>query len=171
MSNSVKSKSHPDKSSGNKPPVVEIDAEDGDPIEPPPPELVEPDPEMTPEEAEQARKDYLLTRFRHCVLSERGILSAGDRQRAARRRASVRTDGNSAALARLADRCGDDALARPGSLLPAQSRRRADGDARRIDTHHSRFPRRRCRPLRGDRLRCDHGDRPPFRANLRGKEP
>src|SRR5712671_3400870 len=63
MSNSAKSKSHPDKSSGNKPSVVEIDAEDGDPIEPPPPELVEPDPEMTPEEAEQARKDYLLTRF------------------------------------------------------------------------------------------------------------
>src|SRR3954449_10028073 len=42
---------------------VEIDAEGGDRIEPPPPELVEPDPEMTPEEAEQARKDYLLTRF------------------------------------------------------------------------------------------------------------
>src|SRR4051812_3374921 len=63
MSNSVKSKSHRVKSSGNKPPVVEVDAEDGDPIEPPPPELVEPDPEMTPEEAEQARKDYLLTRF------------------------------------------------------------------------------------------------------------
>src|SRR5206468_2877614 len=77
MSNSVKSKSHPDKSSGNKPPVVEIDAEDGDPIEPPPPELVEPDPEMTPEEAEQARKDYLLTRF---WISARGYWgSNGDR--------------------------------------------------------------------------------------------
>ena len=35
----------------------------GDHVEPPPPEVVEPDPEMTPEEAEQARKDYLLTRF------------------------------------------------------------------------------------------------------------
>src|SRR5712671_1786679 len=77
MSNSAKSKSHPDKSSGNKPSVVEIDAEDGDPIEPPPPELVEPDPEMTPEEAEQARKDYLLTRF---WISARGFWGAsGDR--------------------------------------------------------------------------------------------
>jgi vitamin B12/bleomycin/antimicrobial peptide transport system ATP-binding/permease protein len=63
MSNSaVKSKSRPDKSSGNQPRAVEIGAEDGDPVEPPP-ELVEPDPEMTPEEAEQARKEYLLTRF------------------------------------------------------------------------------------------------------------
>ena len=34
-----------------------------DHVEPPPPELLEPDPELTPEEAEQARKDYLLTRF------------------------------------------------------------------------------------------------------------
>jgi vitamin B12/bleomycin/antimicrobial peptide transport system ATP-binding/permease protein len=64
MSNSaVKSKSPAKKSPGKKPPVVEIDAENGDPVEPPPPELVEPDPELTPEEAEQARKDYLLTRF------------------------------------------------------------------------------------------------------------
>ena len=31
--------------------------------EPPPPEVIEPDAEMSPEEAEQARKDYLLTRF------------------------------------------------------------------------------------------------------------
>src|SRR6267142_4730434 len=59
----TKPRPRPDKSSGNKPPIVEIDAEDGDPVEPPPPELDEPDPEMTPEEAEQARKDYLLTRF------------------------------------------------------------------------------------------------------------
>src|SRR6476659_5278698 len=58
----VKSRSRRGKSSRNKPPIVEIDAEDGDPVEPPPPELVEPDPEMTPEEAEQARKDYLLMR-------------------------------------------------------------------------------------------------------------
>ena len=42
---------------------VEIVAEDGDHIEPPPPKIVEPDPQMSPEEAEQARKDYLLTRF------------------------------------------------------------------------------------------------------------
>jgi len=125
-------------------PVIEIDAEGGDPIEPPPPELVEPDPDLTSEEAEQARRDYLLTRFRISArsfwgsngdrlawifsigllilivgqvgfqyginvwnramfdaieqrdsatvfLSERGVLSAGDRQRAARRRAGVRT--------------------------------------------------------------------------------
>jgi vitamin B12/bleomycin/antimicrobial peptide transport system ATP-binding/permease protein len=56
-------KSSAKKSSANKPAIVEVDAESGEAIEPPPPELVEPDPEMTPEEAEQARKDYLLTRF------------------------------------------------------------------------------------------------------------
>jgi putative ATP-binding cassette transporter len=44
-------------------PIVEVAAEAGDPIEPPPPELLEPDAELSPEEAEQARKDYLLTRF------------------------------------------------------------------------------------------------------------
>ncbi|PAY09299.1 ABC transporter ATP-binding protein [Bradyrhizobium sp. UFLA03-84] len=38
-------------------------AENGDHVEPPPPEILEPDPELSPEEAEQARKDYLLTRF------------------------------------------------------------------------------------------------------------
>src|SRR3954464_12011137 len=42
---------------------VEVAAEGGDHVEPPPPEIVEPDPELSPEEAEQARKDYLLTRF------------------------------------------------------------------------------------------------------------
>src|SRR6476660_6177735 len=46
-----------------KGPIVDVLAEAGDHIEPPPPEIVEPDPEMSPEEAEQARKDYLLTRF------------------------------------------------------------------------------------------------------------
>src|SRR3954471_19806426 len=46
-----------------RPPIVEIAAEDGDQIEPPPPEVVEPDPELSPEEAEQVRKRYLLTRF------------------------------------------------------------------------------------------------------------
>ena len=45
------------------PPIVEVAAEAGDHVEPPPPEVVEPDPELSPEEAEQARKDYLLTRF------------------------------------------------------------------------------------------------------------
>ncbi len=43
--------------------IVDIIAEDGEPVDPPPPEVVEPDPEWTEEEAEQARKDYLLTRF------------------------------------------------------------------------------------------------------------
>src|SRR5881398_999705 len=52
-----------EKSSGKRPDVVAIDDENGEVVEPPPPEVVEPDPEMTPEEAEEARKDYLLTRF------------------------------------------------------------------------------------------------------------
>jgi putative ATP-binding cassette transporter len=65
----VKSKSPAKKStsekesSENKSEIVDLTAEDGDHVEPPPPEVVEPDPELTPEEAEQARKDYLLTRF------------------------------------------------------------------------------------------------------------
>ncbi|MGY4475069.1 ABC transporter ATP-binding protein/permease [Bradyrhizobium sp. USDA 3364] len=42
---------------------VEVIAEGGDHVEPPPPEVLEPDPELSPEEAEEARKDYLLTRF------------------------------------------------------------------------------------------------------------
>src|SRR5437667_8534855 len=46
-----------------KSPMVEVVAEDGDHIEPPPPEVLEPEPDMSPEEAEQARKEYLLTRF------------------------------------------------------------------------------------------------------------
>src|SRR5512141_529238 len=45
------------------PPIMEVVAETGDHIEPPPPELLESDPAMSAEEAEQARKDYLLTRF------------------------------------------------------------------------------------------------------------
>jgi putative ATP-binding cassette transporter len=60
-----------------KPPIVEVVAETGKQIEPPPPELVEPDPDMTPEEAEQARRDYLLTRF---WISARGFWSkSGDK--------------------------------------------------------------------------------------------
>ncbi len=51
------------KNARKKPPIVEVVAEDGDHVDPPPPEVVEPDPELTPEEAEEARKDYLLTRF------------------------------------------------------------------------------------------------------------
>src|SRR5947207_15899994 len=48
---------------GRTQPIVEIKGENGDEVAPPPPEVIEPDPELTPEEAEQARKDYLLTRF------------------------------------------------------------------------------------------------------------
>jgi putative ATP-binding cassette transporter len=73
----AKSKSPAKKTSRKTPPVVEIDSESGDPVEPPPPELVEPDPELTPEELEQARKDYLLTRF---WISARGFWGGnGDR--------------------------------------------------------------------------------------------
>src|SRR5438552_97825 len=59
----VKSKSPANKSAANRPAIIEVDAKNGDAAEPPPPEPVEPDPELTPEEAEQARKDYLLMRF------------------------------------------------------------------------------------------------------------
>src|SRR5712675_3452840 len=60
-----------------KPTFVEVVAKTGDQVEPPPPEVVEPDPEWSPEEAEQARKDYLLTRF---WISARGFWGAsGDR--------------------------------------------------------------------------------------------
>jgi putative ATP-binding cassette transporter len=43
--------------------IIEVIAEDGDQVGPPPPEIVEPDPKLSPEEAEQVRKEYLLTRF------------------------------------------------------------------------------------------------------------
>ncbi|MBR0800929.1 ABC transporter ATP-binding protein/permease [Bradyrhizobium jicamae] len=46
-----------------KAPIIAVVAEGGDQIEPPPPEILEPDPELTSEEAEEARKGYLLTRF------------------------------------------------------------------------------------------------------------
>src|SRR4029077_10718030 len=56
---------------------VEVVAETGDHVEPPPPEAVEPDPQMSPEEVEQARKEYLLTRF---WISARGYWGrSGDR--------------------------------------------------------------------------------------------
>ena len=48
-------------------------ADDGNDIEPPP-EVVEPDPDLSAEEAEQARKDYLLTRF---WISARGFWGKG----------------------------------------------------------------------------------------------
>src|ERR1700704_4971298 len=58
-------------------PIVEVIAETGDHVEPPPPEVLETDPAMSAEEAEQARKDYLLTRF---WISARGFWGkAGDR--------------------------------------------------------------------------------------------
>ena len=50
-------------------------------------------------------------------------------------------------------------------------RRRADGHARRLDLDHSRLPRHRRDRLCRDRLRLDHDDRPPLRADLRGQEP
>ena len=63
--------------SNDQPEFVEVIAETGDQVEPPPPEVLEPDPDLTPEEAEQARKDYLLTRF---WISARGFWGkAGDR--------------------------------------------------------------------------------------------
>ena len=69
----VKKSSEPE----TKSEFVEVTAEGGDHVEPPPPEVVEPDPEMSPEEAEQARKDYLLTRF---WISARGYWGrSGDR--------------------------------------------------------------------------------------------
>ncbi len=49
--------------SNEKAPIVEVVAEAGDLVEPPPPEIIEPVPELTPEEAEEARREYLLTRF------------------------------------------------------------------------------------------------------------
>lgn len=66
-----------EKATDEKSEIVGIAAEDGEPVEPPPPEVVEPDPEWTEEEAEQARKDYLLTRF---WISARGFWGkSGDR--------------------------------------------------------------------------------------------
>ncbi|SEH83273.1 ABC transporter ATP-binding protein/permease [Tardiphaga sp. OK245] len=53
----------PAPASDAKGPIVGVVDEAGKHIEPPPPEVVEPDPDLTPEEAEQVRKDYLLTRF------------------------------------------------------------------------------------------------------------
>ena len=57
-----------------KAPIIDVVAEDGDHVEPPPPEIVEPDPQLSPEEAEEARKTYLLTRF---WISARGYWGRG----------------------------------------------------------------------------------------------
>src|SRR3981081_1487848 len=60
-----------------KAPIIEVVAEASDQVEPPPPEMLETDPAMSAEEAEQARKDYLLTRF---WISARGFWGKnGDR--------------------------------------------------------------------------------------------
>src|SRR5215831_9799641 len=60
-----------------KAPIIDVVAEGGDHVEPPPPEIVEPDPQLSPEEAEEARKSYLLTRF---WISARGYWGqSGDR--------------------------------------------------------------------------------------------
>jgi vitamin B12/bleomycin/antimicrobial peptide transport system ATP-binding/permease protein len=60
---STKTDSERKSASEEKSEFVEVTAEGGDHVDPPPPEVVEPDPELSPEEAEQVRKDYLLTRF------------------------------------------------------------------------------------------------------------
>jgi vitamin B12/bleomycin/antimicrobial peptide transport system ATP-binding/permease protein len=66
-----------ERSREEKAPIVEVVSEDGDQVEPPPPDAVEPDPELTPEEAGEARKKYLLTRF---WISARGYWGGdGDR--------------------------------------------------------------------------------------------
>src|ERR1700676_5091916 len=68
---------NPQAAAPNKPPIVEVVAETGDHVEPPPPEVLETDPEMSSEQAEQVRKDYLLTRF---WISARGFWgNNGDR--------------------------------------------------------------------------------------------
>ncbi|MBV9459152.1 MAG: ABC transporter ATP-binding protein/permease [Bradyrhizobium sp.] len=57
-------KPHDDETSReDKAEIVAVVAEDGAEVDPPPPEIVELDSELSPEEAEEARKQYLLTRF------------------------------------------------------------------------------------------------------------
>ncbi|MGJ5196856.1 ABC transporter ATP-binding protein/permease [Bradyrhizobium sp. HKCCYLRH1030] len=73
----VQDTARPPAQAPEKAPIIEIAAENGARVEPPPPELVEPDPELSPEEAEQLRKRYLLTRF---WISARGYWGqSGDR--------------------------------------------------------------------------------------------
>ncbi|MGJ4880332.1 MULTISPECIES: ABC transporter ATP-binding protein/permease [unclassified Bradyrhizobium] len=73
----VQDTARPPAQAPEKAPIIEIAAENGAQVEPPPPELVEPDPELSPEEAEQLRKRYLLTRF---WISARGYWGqSGDR--------------------------------------------------------------------------------------------
>ncbi|MGJ5133741.1 ABC transporter ATP-binding protein/permease [Bradyrhizobium oligotrophicum] len=73
----VQDTARPPAQAPEKAPIIEIAAENGGQVEPPPPEMVEPDPELSPEEAEQLRKRYLLTRF---WISARGYWGqSGDR--------------------------------------------------------------------------------------------
>jgi len=66
---------HPAKTAGSGTP--DIAAESGEHVEPPPPALVETDPDLSPEQAEAARKSYLLKRF---WISARGFWGGrGDR--------------------------------------------------------------------------------------------
>lgn len=58
----------------NRPPIQDVVAETGKPVEPPPPAILEPDPTLSPEEAEEIRRDYLLTRF---WISARGFWGKG----------------------------------------------------------------------------------------------
>jgi putative ATP-binding cassette transporter len=57
----------------SQPPIQDVIAETGKPVEAPPPEILEPDPSLSPEEAERLRHDYLLTRF---WISARGYWGA-----------------------------------------------------------------------------------------------
>ena len=77
-SSAKKSNSSQQQDSSGKSEFTEVVAEDGDHVDPPPPEIIEADSELSPEEAEQARKDYLLTRF---WISARGYWGRkGDRR-------------------------------------------------------------------------------------------
>ena len=58
----------------NRPPIQEVVAETGEPVEAPPPEMVEPEPGLSAEEIEELKRDYLLTRF---WISARGFWGAG----------------------------------------------------------------------------------------------
>ena len=58
----------------NKPTIQDVVAETGEPVEAPPPEMVEPEPGLSVEEIEQLKRDYLLTRF---WISARGFWGAG----------------------------------------------------------------------------------------------
>ena len=57
----------------NKQPIQEVVAETGKPVEAPPPEMLEPDPALSPDDVEQLKRDYLLTRF---WISARGFWGA-----------------------------------------------------------------------------------------------